>query len=96
MCRLSWFRAAFHPPNPKEATRVPAQSHAPDQPVDFAQELDIKMDDGVLETGVLRLAIDVGAGAVFGAIGESDPGCHASGVYSISAGAQDCNPVFLY
>ena len=65
-------------------------------PVDIAQELDIKMDDGVPETGVLRLAIDVGAGSVFGGIGESDPGCHASGIYSISAGAQDCNPVFLY
>ena len=65
-------------------------------PVDIAQELDVKLDDGKPETGVLRLAIDFAAGAVFGEIGESDPGCHKAGVNDVAGDIQDCNPVFLY
>jgi len=65
-------------------------------PVDIAQELDIKLDDGMPGTGVMRLALDISAGAVFGEIGESDAGCHAGGAYDVSTDVQDCNPVYLY
>ena len=68
-------------------------------PVDIARELDVKLDDGVPDTGVLRLAID--AGATFGALAESLAGCldasdPAAPIYDIAADEQDCNTVFLY
>ena len=69
-------------------------------PVDIARELDIKVDDGVPDTGVLRLTIAEGAGATFGFHGESSPECitgeAGSRIYDIARDSQDCNTVFLY
>lgn len=68
-------------------------------PVDVARETDVKLDDGLPETGVLRLAVETGA--TFGDIGESDDvtGC-ADGAstpnYDTLSDSQDCNLVFLY
>jgi hypothetical protein len=66
-------------------------------PVSIARELDIKLDDGVPVTGILRLAIDFDAGAVFGEAGESDPTCiTVDDQYNVASDAQDCNTVYLY
>ncbi|MEM7255295.1 MAG: prepilin-type N-terminal cleavage/methylation domain-containing protein [Pseudomonadota bacterium] len=65
-------------------------------PVAIMREFDVKIDDGSPDTGVLRLAADVGAGAVFDSLGESDPLCFASGEYGVASESQDCNSVFLY
>jgi len=66
-------------------------------PVDITRELDVKLDDGLPQTGVLRLAIDDGGGT-FALIGSSDSGCISdTGTdYDIAADNQDCNTVFLY
>ncbi len=63
-------------------------------PVEIAREFDVKVDDGVPDRGVLRLAVDTGA--IFGALGESDSTCNASGQYGIAAQSQGCNAIFLY
>jgi prepilin-type N-terminal cleavage/methylation domain-containing protein len=71
-------------------------------PVDIARELDVKLDDGIPDTGVLRLAVTTGA--TFGDVGSSSPAPSAcslddgSGVqiYDIRGDPQDCNTVFLY
>ena len=65
-------------------------------PVDIVQELDVKLDDGIPNTGILRLAADLGSGASFGDLGESDPLCHNAGIFDVAADNQDCNAVFLY
>ena len=65
-------------------------------PVDIAREFDVKIDDGSPDTGVLRLASDLGSTAIFGALGESDPLCNASGEYGIASNSDNCNSVFLY
>ena len=64
-------------------------------PVDIAQELDIKLDDGVPGAGGLRLAVDDGTGAVFEELGESDPLCHVEERFDVIGDSQDCNAVFL-
>ena len=67
-------------------------------PVDITRELDVKLDDGLPQTGVLRLAID-DTGDTFGTIGASVPECADSSTpvqYDIAADIQDCNSVFLY
>ncbi|MEM7255294.1 MAG: prepilin-type N-terminal cleavage/methylation domain-containing protein [Pseudomonadota bacterium] len=67
-------------------------------PVDISRELDVKLDDGVPETGVLRLTLDTGA--VFEEVGQSDVDCHTGSVgnriYNIADDSQDCNNAFLY
>jgi prepilin-type N-terminal cleavage/methylation domain-containing protein len=68
-------------------------------PVDIAQELDIKLDDGVPDTGVLRLGLD-GATAPFTPLTDSDATCWTDPgtgeVYNVQADAQDCSLVFTY
>lgn len=68
-------------------------------PVDIVRELDVKLDDGFPETGVLRLAVE--SSATFGVIGESDnaTSCADSATppnYDILSDSQDCNTVYLY
>ena len=65
-------------------------------PVDITRELDVKLDDGLPQTGVLRLGIDDGGGGTFALIGSSDPACISGSDYDIAADTQDCNTVFLY
>lgn len=76
-------------------------------PVKIMRELDVKIDDGLPLSGVMRLAATtatVFAGTNnWGATGSSDSGgtdCSVvSGsdtIYDIAADAQDCNAVFLY
>ena len=68
-------------------------------PVDLARELDIKIDDGVPDTGVLRLAVS--SGATFGEAAEGEANCSRTGgsgalIYDIGADSQDCNVALLY
>jgi len=67
-------------------------------PVDIARELDVKLDDGVPDTGVLRVTVDTGT--TFGFISESPTNCFTDPgtgrIYDITADAQDCNTAFLY
>ncbi len=67
-------------------------------PVDIARELDVKLDDGVPDTGVLRLGLDEGSPTVFGSLTQSLSACHTPDLqlYDVGADAQDCLPVFLY
>ncbi len=67
-------------------------------PVDITRELDVKLDDGLPLTGVLRIANN-DPGNLFGLIGSTDPGCIDASVppqYNIAGDVQDCNTVFLY
>ena len=68
-------------------------------PVDLARELDLKVDDGVPDTGAVRLTVS--SGAAFGEIGESEAACSRTGgggslIYDIAADSQDCNLAYLY
>lgn len=67
-------------------------------PVDITRELDVKLDDGVPDTGVLR--ITVSTGATFGELAESEAACvkvdAGALIYDIAADIQDCNTAFLY
>lgn len=70
-------------------------------PVNILRELDLKVDDGLPETGVLRLSVeDGGVAPSFASIGASAAGCSDTtptpSIYDISADVQDCNAVFLY
>lgn len=68
-------------------------------PVDIAQELDIKLDDGVPDAGVVRLATD-GATGVFTPVTDSDANCHddpgTGEVYDVGQDEQDCSLVYLF
>ena len=68
-------------------------------PVDLARELDTKVDDGVPDTGVLRLTVS--SGATFGEAGEGDASCARTGgggtqIYDVASDSQDCNVTYLY
>ena len=68
-------------------------------PVDIARELDIKIDDGVPDTGALRLTVS--SGARFGEAAESEAACSRTGgggalIYDVSADSQDCNVTYIY
>lgn len=67
-------------------------------PVDIARELDVKLDDGVPDTGVLRLSVL--ADATFEELGVSGDTCSVDDgtdrIYDIANDPQDCNTVFLY
>ncbi|MCP4048915.1 MAG: hypothetical protein GY732_23315, partial [Gammaproteobacteria bacterium] len=74
-------------------------------PVDIARELDIKVDDGRPQTGVLRLTNKSAAPATFGEIGQYDEttdcqdvtaGIDELAIYDIVGDGQDCNVLFLY
>lgn len=66
-------------------------------PVDILRELDLKVDDGLPETGVLRHAL--AAGAELGAPAQSTANCTAAGppaIWNIAGNEQLCNAVYLY
>ena len=68
-------------------------------PVDLARELDTKVDDGVPDTGALRLTVS--SGATFGEAGEGDASCARAGgggsqIYDVASDSQDCNVTYLY
>ena len=68
-------------------------------PVDLARELDVKIDDGVPDTGALRLTVS--SGATFGEAAEGEAGCSRSGgggtlIYDVGTDSQDCNVTYLY
>ena len=69
-------------------------------PVNIMRELDVKLDDGVPDTGVVRATLAVPT--VFAGAnnwGGQDATCVAAGppaVWDITNDAQDCNGTFLY
>ncbi len=65
-------------------------------PLSVAQQLDIKLDDGSANTGVLRSVVTAGTG--FTPVDGDGAGgvCTAAGVWNIGADQQDCNVVYLY
>ncbi len=67
-------------------------------PVNVLRELDLKIDDGLPESGVLRHALD--DGATFGAIAQSSASCVDEGenppIWDIAGNEQICNAVYLY
>ena len=69
-------------------------------PVDIARELDVKLDDGSPEKGVVRLAPGASSTTVFGALTQSDSNCYqgtaGERIYSTTQDSEDCNSVFLY
>ena len=80
-------------------------------PVNIARELDVKIDDGLPNTGSLRLTRRQSRGATFtdnfasnfaacSSTAATSPangnGQRATDIYDIADDAQDCGPVFLY
>ena len=68
-------------------------------PIDLARELDIKIDDGVPDSGALRLTVS--SGATFGEAAEGDAGCVGTSgggarIYDARSDSQDCNVTYLY
>jgi prepilin-type N-terminal cleavage/methylation domain-containing protein len=67
-------------------------------PVNVIRELDVKLDDGLPQTGVLRAGLSTGA--AFGAVAQGDTTCvdtdKTPPIWDINADAQDCNAVYLY
>jgi hypothetical protein len=67
-------------------------------PVNVMRELDVKLDDGLPTSGVLRQAAT--SGAQLGAAAQSSADCiddtAQPPVWNIAANAQDCNGVLLY
>ena len=69
-------------------------------PASVLAELDIKVDDGKPESGVLRgtsgdATPDEGASVIANADGQST-GCVSSTIWDVSEDAQDCNAIYLY
>ena len=66
-------------------------------PVDILRELDLKVDDGLPQTGVLRHA--VASGAALGALAQSTANCVDTStppVWNIAGNETLCNAVYLY
>ncbi len=66
-------------------------------PVNVLRELDVKIDDGLPQSGVLRHAVS--SGAVLGAAAESAADCVDNStppIWNIAADSQECNAVYLY
>lgn len=60
-------------------------------PVNIARELDVKLDDGNPQTGILRASTSGDHPSI------SDEACVSeTGIWDIEANAQDCNSVLLY
>jgi prepilin-type N-terminal cleavage/methylation domain-containing protein len=62
-------------------------------PVNIMRELDVKLDDGRPESGVVRMMQD---GTTYNRITDSDQDCMADGIWDIETNSQDCNAVYLY
>lgn len=68
-------------------------------PVDLARQLDVKLDDGIPDTGAVRLTVDSGAAFGQAAEGAADcvrPGGGGTRIYDVAADSQDCNLAYLY
>lgn len=70
-------------------------------PVNIMRELDVKMDDGVPNTGVLRATLDDDGVVTFKGTNkwggmEADCIASAGAVWNITDDIQDCNGVYLY
>lgn len=65
-------------------------------PVTIARELDVKVDDGKPNKGILRLGAAAGSGGVFGTLHEIGSTCDDGTDYDIAGDGQDCGQVFLY
>lgn len=67
-------------------------------PVNVMRELDVKVDDGFPETGVLRSALDVGA--ALGVLAQGAAACitlsGGTEIWNIDGNDQNCNAVYLY
>ena len=68
-------------------------------PVDIARELDVKIDDGVPDTGALRLTVS--SGATFGEAAEGEASCVGTGggggrIYDVGSDSEDCNVTYIY
>lgn len=69
-------------------------------PVDIARELDVKIDDGIPNKGILRNAAS--NRAAHGGLGQSAANCVANSssgsgkIWNIAGNVQDCNPVYLF
>lgn len=67
-------------------------------PVNVMRELDLKVDDGLPQSGVMRHALT--SGATFGEIGQSVVGCVDNGetppIWNIAGNEEMCNAVYLY
>jgi prepilin-type N-terminal cleavage/methylation domain-containing protein len=67
-------------------------------PVNVMRELDLKVDDGLPQSGVLRHALT--AGATFGTTGQSQAACVDDTpdppIWNIAGNADRCNAVYLY
>ena len=71
-------------------------------PVNIARELDVKLDDGLPETGVARMTLQAGAAGTFD-FSDLDTGeavcvdtAQDPAIWNIADNSQDCNMVFLY
>jgi len=68
-------------------------------PVNIARELDVKVDDGLPRSGVLREAGQPAAPDLAGINESTSPDCQDSStppIYDIATDAQNCNLAFLY
>lgn len=69
-------------------------------PVNIMRELDVKVDDSLPESGILRSAPAIATATGFPTVGGSDATCvdttPAPAIWDINADAQDCNGYFLY
>lgn len=66
-------------------------------PVDILRELDLKVDDGLPQTGVLRHAVSTGA--ALGALAQSTANCVDAStppVWNIAGNETLCNAIYLY
>lgn len=63
-------------------------------PVNIMRELDVKVDDSLPESGILRSAPQNATG--FPTVGGSDPLCVTAGIWNIAANPTDCNGYYLY
>ena len=69
-------------------------------PVNVMRELDLKIDDGLPNSGVLRHALTTGAGAKLSSPGESNTTCVDNTpkpkIWNIAGNEEDCNAIYLY
>ena len=69
-------------------------------PVNVLRELDLKIDDGLPETGVLRQALSAGAAMADNDVGHSTDTCvddtDDPAIWDIASNEQTCNAVYVY
>ncbi|MDZ7751815.1 MAG: prepilin-type N-terminal cleavage/methylation domain-containing protein [Gammaproteobacteria bacterium] len=70
-------------------------------PVNIARELDVKQDDGLPATGVVRMTLNAAGLVDFDVLDTGSDNCVEviagdSDIWDIATNSQDCNAVFLY